>query len=657
MKTSHKIFLLFFFLALGVALKAGFASAAPRFWGGGTGTWDATDTTHWAATTGGAGGQTVPGSADTVTFDALSGGGTITLSYAPTVTSITGGAHTGTFDTGGNTINASTFSYTGTGTRTLTLGASAINLSGTNNASVWNTTTVTNLTFNANTSTITLSGANGGLTSTTLTFSTAVFSGSGKQRIDTGAATLTFLNLTRTGTDVKTDEFAIGGSMVVTGTLTLNGYSITNRLFMHTDVNLLALGTNRTIDAATVSVTNTDFADITGAGAGSWDLSAISGGSGNIGGNSGITFTTADENFWIGDTGNWSTAGEWSTSSGGAADGRTPLPQDNATFDGSSFSGTGFTVTLDMPRAGKNITWTNLGSDNPAWAKTTATTVYGSVTMVSGMTNSGTAAFSLRGRIAEAGGGGSTWTSAGQTWTNPITVAAFGGTYILQDAFLSSSSITITHGTLNDNNFNVTVTSFTSVAPLTGTLTMGTTNTWTLTSTGTIWNVTSGAVINANTSTISMTDVSASAKTFAGGGKTYGAISIASDGTAGTTTFTGANTFASMTIGAGGIKSIVLPGSTTTTITASSGLGNGTNVITFTASAGSATISSATGNFCWDYVNLTNIPSTGGATFYAGANSTDGLGNTGWSFTNCRATTPSEKIRGGVKVRGGVKFR
>ena len=32
-----------------------------------------------------------------------------------------------------------------------------------------------------------------------------------------------------------------------------------------------------------------------------------------------------------------------------------------------------------------------------------------------------------------------------------------------------------------------------------------------------------------------------------------------------------------------------------------------------------------------------HIAGTGGATFYAGANSTDGTGNTGWSFTACPA--------------------
>jgi hypothetical protein len=52
---------------------------ANRFWVGGTGTWDAATTTHWSATSGGAGGASVPTSADDVLIDGSSGGGVISL--------------------------------------------------------------------------------------------------------------------------------------------------------------------------------------------------------------------------------------------------------------------------------------------------------------------------------------------------------------------------------------------------------------------------------------------------------------------------------------------------------------------------------------------------------------------------------------------------
>jgi hypothetical protein len=53
---------------------------ASRYWVGGTGTWDASDTTHWSAASGGAAGASAPTAADAVVFDGNSGGGTCTTS-------------------------------------------------------------------------------------------------------------------------------------------------------------------------------------------------------------------------------------------------------------------------------------------------------------------------------------------------------------------------------------------------------------------------------------------------------------------------------------------------------------------------------------------------------------------------------------------------
>jgi len=57
---------------------------ADRYWVGGSGTWDAASTTHWSTTSGGAGGASVPTSADAVYFDAASNATayTVTVSSA-----------------------------------------------------------------------------------------------------------------------------------------------------------------------------------------------------------------------------------------------------------------------------------------------------------------------------------------------------------------------------------------------------------------------------------------------------------------------------------------------------------------------------------------------------------------------------------------------
>lgn len=141
---------------------------AARYWVGGTGTWDSSDTTHWATASGGGGGASVPGASDDVTFDAASGGGTVTVNTNFSINSLTGGAFTGTLDFSANNNSptiATSFSFTGTGIRTLKLGSGTFTFTG--SGTIWTTATATNLTLDAGTSTFlcTYSGVNSRLIS------------------------------------------------------------------------------------------------------------------------------------------------------------------------------------------------------------------------------------------------------------------------------------------------------------------------------------------------------------------------------------------------------------------------------------------------------------------------------------------------------------
>ena len=53
---------------------------ATKYWVGGTGTWDATSTTNWSLTSGGASGAAAPIAGDSPFFDANSGTGVCTIS-------------------------------------------------------------------------------------------------------------------------------------------------------------------------------------------------------------------------------------------------------------------------------------------------------------------------------------------------------------------------------------------------------------------------------------------------------------------------------------------------------------------------------------------------------------------------------------------------
>jgi hypothetical protein len=59
-------------------------AAVTRYWRGGTGTWDATTTTNWSATSGGLGGASVPTSADAVVFDSMSNATAYTVTCTAT---------------------------------------------------------------------------------------------------------------------------------------------------------------------------------------------------------------------------------------------------------------------------------------------------------------------------------------------------------------------------------------------------------------------------------------------------------------------------------------------------------------------------------------------------------------------------------------------
>jgi hypothetical protein len=134
---------------------------ANRFWVGGTGTWDASDTTHWAASSGGAGGQSVPTSGDNVTLDSNSGGGTVTVNTNFNL-GANGGLTTDTFNgtldfaTNNNSPTMRNFQSGGTTVRTLNMGNGTWTFltPGGPFVSIWGSFNASNFTLNANGSTI-----------------------------------------------------------------------------------------------------------------------------------------------------------------------------------------------------------------------------------------------------------------------------------------------------------------------------------------------------------------------------------------------------------------------------------------------------------------------------------------------------------------------
>lgn len=200
--------------------------AAVCTWQGGTAAWNNSNTASWSC-------GHVPVVADTVIFDGTSGGGTVTVDSpngagVVTVSSITCGAFTGTLDfsANNNAVTVTTFTCSGTATRTLSLGDGTWTLGV---GASWNIATTTNLTFNANASTISFTGntsstrtfSSGNLTYATINIATNTSGGI----VNLGPSGVGYTIGTLTASAGSVIQFLAGGTTTITNAATLTGTS------------------------------------------------------------------------------------------------------------------------------------------------------------------------------------------------------------------------------------------------------------------------------------------------------------------------------------------------------------------------------------------------------------------------------------------------
>jgi hypothetical protein len=659
-----------------------------RFWVGGTASWDGTAGTKWSATSGGPGGASVPTTADDVFFDANSTGpcflaagntgaksinctgftgtilgsanitvagsvtlvagmgyfhsGTVTITGTGTLTTagktfsgvtVDGVGITvtlgdalntanrnvtvtrGTFDTANFAVTAGSLSSSNTNTRTITLGSSTVTLSSSLNFAV-----APNLTFNAGTSQINLTASTAQLLGGGRTFHNVSFTSTTAQtRSILGANT--FNNLTLNASSTGMSQLAIGANQTVNGTFTCAGSSAIARAFVRSDT----IGTTRTITAAAVSATDCDFRDITIAGAAA-PISPTRGG--DCGGNSGITFPAAKTVYWnLAGSNNWNATAWATTPSGSPAINNFPLAQDTAAFTNSGSAGT---VSFSFSFNTGNID-ASARTSAMTLSHNTQAVIYGSYALGSGVTVSGTSTQFFSGR------GTQTFTSAGKTITFPITVDAPGGTFELGDAIVSSASggITLTRGTFDAKNYNVTCVIFISNSGVTRTLTMGA-GLWTLSGASTLWDVgSSNLTLNKDTADILLSNTTTSARTFAGGGRSYNKLTIG--GATGTSilAITGLNSFTELA-STKTVAHTVRFSANQNTIDTWSITGTAGNVVTVNSSSTGTrrtfNLTNVTSGI--DYLAVRDIGINQANRFYVGTNSTDNGNNLNVIFTD-----------------------
>ncbi|MFN5735148.1 MAG: hypothetical protein ACK444_03795, partial [Flavobacteriales bacterium] len=111
----------------------------------------------------------------------------------------------------------------------------------------------------------------------------------------------------------------------------------------------------------------------------------------NQGNNTGVTIQAGGAAasrtlYWVGGSGNWNDINRWSLSSGGAGGECPPTSIDDVIFNNSSFSASNQTVTLNVPNADcRDMTWT-VTTNSPNFASSSSANnlnIYGNLAMVS----------------------------------------------------------------------------------------------------------------------------------------------------------------------------------------------------------------------------------------------------------------------------------
>lgn len=662
---------------------------ADRYWVGGSGTWNTTNTANWSTGSGGGGGASVPTAADNVFFDqagtytvtmtgalaclditvsagtvtfatgtgptlAISGSmsllaGTIwsttagltfnstttgktittngvTMSGAITLNGVGGGwtlgsaltmntnsyangiftLTNGTFDTGNYNMTLSIFSSSNSNTRSITLGTSTLTVGR------WTLTTTTNLTFSGASSTINFNAINPGTDDFNgggLTYGTVSVNGQNSLNLlaINGINTFsTFSVVARTSTGISSIVFSANQTIT---TLTLNAPTLANR---RTFISSNTYGTQRTLTVTniTATVTDYDFRDIVISGT---TLTGTRIGNGTN--CSGITFSAAKTVYWNKAAGgNWTDTDAWAASSGaGTASTNFPLMQDTAVIENTGLNASA-TVTLDSnPNIGSidaSTRTTAMGLAQPGLYR-----VYGNFVMGSGVTLSGAA-----NSVSFLGSADQSVTMNTATFTRPMVIdKPVAGTVTLTDAFVSTSTLTLTSGILTASA-NVTFTTASITGSTSRTLNMGS-GTWTLSGTGTVWNAatTTSLTFNAGSANITLPDTSTTARTFSGGGLTYNKLTIG--GATGTSVLTinGTSTFGELA----STKTVAhtVRFQTNVTITTWSITGTSGNVVTVDSSAaGTRRTITMTNNTLGtvNYLNIRDIDLTQPNKFYVG---------------------------------------
>lgn len=222
---------------------------------------------------------------------------------------------------------------------------------------------------------------------------------------------------------------------------------------------------------------------------------------------------------------------------------------------------------------------------------------------------------------------------------NCTTLTLSNGYAIFNNVVVTLTGIfTVTAGTLYATNCTFSSTTFVCSA-IANSRSLSLFNcSWTLTSTGTVWNVVNGGTLSGDTNTLDIyiTNVSLTAITFAGADFGYRRLFINRGSSSGnvSVTITGNNTFQGLHHTGTGPQSLIFTAGTTTTIldTFAVGSSSATTVIGSTSTTNFNIVKQNSGLVICNNLSISRSTATPSNTWYA-LNSTNGTGNSGWIFS------------------------
>ena len=566
-------------------------------------------------------GKTIDAGGKSLPFTTVDGiGASWTLTSAYTTTS-TFQVNNGSFDTAGYALTTTQISAINSGDRTVSFGSSAIALTTTAaNGTPIDFTADRNLQLNAASSTITISNGStpNNIKLGNYAYGTILLTGKPTSAPITGSGSINALTIT-TPTSMAYISVTFSGNWTI-GTLTAVGGTANQRVFIGSSV----FGTQRTLALTSFTCSDIDFQDIALTGAGA----PFSGTRlGDCKGNSGVTFDAPKTVYWnLAGSQNWTATGWATTSTGAPAVNNFPLAQDTAVFTNAGAAGTitinwsGSIGTIDMSGRTSAMTFSN---NAIPW-------VYGDILVGTGVTWS-----RLNSNLKLASRGTQYLNCNGVTIGTQIFVNSPGGTVKLSGALVYdplNNVFTVTTGTFDANGYAVTLP---NIAVATATVNQGS-GLWTFTGTGTIPTFSGTPTWNKQTADILLSDMSTTARTFAGNGFSYNKLTIGGATGVSTTTITGNNTFTELASTKTVAHTISL-GSTYQTVGAWSITGTAGNMVTLqgtSAAAPALLLKTGGGTVNVGYLNLNFVqayPYT--AAWYAGVNSVCG-GCYGFIFTS-----------------------